>query len=518
MEKPPKASDTLDNQALFLAEAPLMAHYKEKQQEQPKWSWHLNLAGFGSTIGAAVPVGYCTGVMNSPAVHMRSWCNETLISRYDLHLTPSSLELLWSAAVSLFLVGGALGSVTGASMATRFGRRGCFYICGILLAIGSICFYACRLLSSVELLLLGRLLVGLAGGLITAFMPMYHSELAALQQRSTLAPLCPMGFTVGVVIAQICSLQTVFGSSEDWHIALSCYGLLVIICYAPLHYYPESPKWLYIVKGRKEQAQLQLQKLRGYTADSLALQAEMDDMEMEATSKDTASGFLEVLRNPRLRLPLIITCAFLGGQQLSGINAIFYYSVSIFRKAGLSTQASEWANLGAGCLNLFTSLLGPVLMERVNRRPLMLFSTFFCTIFLFLFAMMLQFIDSFSWFAMGCIACIFLYIFFFQFGLGPMPFFIGAELFEVAPRPAAMAMGSVVYWMCNLIIGMAFPTLQNAWGALVFLPFSITCLLLFGLTKWYLPETRGRDPSEVAPLVARGFKSKVSAAAVSTQS
>lgn len=130
---------------------------------------------------------------------------------------------------------------------------------------------------------------------------------------------------------------------------------------------------------------------------------------------------------------------------------------------------------------------------------------------------------------MGCIACIFLYIVFFQFGLGPLPFFIGAgvspslspscffiyfsvfpELFEVAPRPAAMSLGSVVYWLCNLLIGMAFPILQNAWGALVFLPFSINCLLLFLLTKRYLPETRGRDPSEVAPLVENGFKSKPS--------
>jgi len=72
----------------------------------------------------------------------------------------------------------------------------------------------------------------------------------------------------------------------------------------------------------------------------------------------------------------------------------FFYSVSIFRKAGLSIQASQWANLGAGSLNLATSMLGPILLERLNRRPLMLFSTFFCTVFLFLFAMMLYFIVS----------------------------------------------------------------------------------------------------------------------------
>ena len=83
------------------------------------------------------------------------------------------------------------------------------------------------------------------------------------------------------------------------------------------------------------------------------------------------------------------------------------------------------------------------------------------------------------------------------------------ELFEVAPRSVAMSMGSVASWSCNFIIGMGFPSLQNAWGAFVFLPFSITCVLLFVLTKFYLPETRGRDPTEVAPLVSKGFRSKV---------
>lgn len=68
--------------------------------------------------------------------------------------------------------------------------------------------------------------------------------------------------------------------------------------------------------------------------------------------------------------------------------------MSIFRKAGLSPQAAELANLGAGSTNLASALLGPMLMERFNRRPLMLFSSFFCCVFLFLFAMLLHFIVS----------------------------------------------------------------------------------------------------------------------------
>lgn len=82
------------------------------------------------------------------------------------------------------------------------------------------------------------------------------------------------------------------------------------------------------------------------------------------------------------------------------------------------------------------------------------------------------------------------------------------ELFESGPRPAAMALGSLSSWTCNFIIGMAFPSLQVAWGAFVFLPFAVVCFALVALLRFYLPETRGRDSSEVVPLVRNGFKSR----------
>ncbi|XP_054739201.1 solute carrier family 2, facilitated glucose transporter member 1-like [Anastrepha obliqua] len=472
------------------------------------WTKQLAFVGYGATIGAAVPAGYCVGVMNSPAEFMRNWCNQTLIERYDWHLTETGMNILWSTIVSIFLVGGAIGSLTGAKVANRFGRRTSFLSCGVLFVIAAVLFFTCRMLRSVEVLIIARFLVGLAGGLATACLPMYLAEVAPLSMGGVLGVFCPMGLTAGVVIAQIFSLRSVFGNSEQWHLAISFYLVFVLICYAPMYYYPESPKWLYVIKGDEEGARRQLKILRGNISDT-AIAREMAIMEAESNVKDQVSGYGAVLSDPKLRLPLIIVCAFQGGQQLSGINAIFFYSVSIFLRAGLSASAAEWTNLGAGSLNLAVSLVGPYLMARFNRRSLMLFSTFFSALALASFALLLYFIDYVSWFAIGCVVCIFLYIFFFQFGLAPIPFFIGSELFEVAPRSVAMSLGSVSSWVCNFIVGMLFPTLQDAWGSLVFIPFAIVCAMLFILTKRYLPETKGRSPSQVAPLVANGFKSNI---------
>lgn len=126
-----------------------------------------------------------------------------------------------------------------------------------------------------------------------------------------------------------------------------------------------------------------------------------------------------------------------------------------------------------------------------------------------------------------CVVVLLGYIFVYQIGLGPIPFFCGsgefnnsqyfffkllmiqfAELFEVGPRPVAMSMGSLSSWFCNFVIGMTFPTLQRALGASVFLIFSSVCILLALFLKFYMPETRGKDTFEISQKVADGFRSR----------
>jgi cyanate permease len=117
---------------------------------------------------------------------------------------------------------------------------------------------------------------------------------------------------------------------------------------------------------------------------------------------------------------------FEGGQQLSGINAIFYYSVKIFEAIGFSKANAEWANLGAGCLNLLVSFFSPVLMEKVNRRPLMLTSCFGCGIFLLLLSIFYGLSEHSATFAPLSVVALLAYILVYQIGLGPIPFFTGS--------------------------------------------------------------------------------------------
>uniref|UniRef100_A0A182NQ80 Major facilitator superfamily (MFS) profile domain-containing protein n=1 Tax=Anopheles dirus TaxID=7168 RepID=A0A182NQ80_9DIPT len=506
---------------------PLVAKGFSSKPLETGWTFRLVALGLITTLGASIPVGFNIGVINAPSEYIKQWSNETIFQNYDVQLSDDALRAIIAAIISIALIGGVIGSLEGAYLADKYGRKKSFLFCALLLTAGALCFLSCRAASSVELLLLGRLLVGLASGLTTGVIPMYLAEVSPVKLRGAMGVLCPLGLTTGVVVAQVASLEQVLGTADHWHYALSCFALLNLFCYAFYFWIPESPKYLYSVKGDQVGSLRAIRKLFGRHSigdDYIKLQLECANGQSRQSSNGNgrssdvdcqsqeSRSFCSVLRDPSLSLPLVLVCALQGGQQLSGINAVFFYSVSIFESVGLSSAAAKFANLGVGCLNLFVSLFLPILMARCDRRTLSLLSCSSCAVILFILTLSIYFIEMVSWFSYICIGTILLYIIFFQLGLGPIPFFIGSELFDLGPRPTAMALGSLSSWGCNFIVGMAFPTLQSFWGAFVFLPFSITCVLLTVLVKYYLPETRGKEITDVVKKVSNGFRSRIAEA------
>lgn len=229
---------------------------------------------------------------------------------------------------------------------------------------------------------------------------------------------------------------------------------------------------------------------------------------METSHQTSSRSIGSVLSDPKLLLPLVIVCALQAGQQLSGINAVAYYSSAIFEQAGLSAANAKWATLFVGCVNLLATVFSSLVMQRCNRRPVILTSCLFTAITLIALTVFIRFNGEHIIFTYASVIAVIVYIGAFQIGLGPIPYFIASELFEVPPRPAAMAIGSMTAWFFNFVIGMSFLVIQSLFGGAVFLIFAVTCLLLFGFLYRYLPETMDKQATDIAPMIADGFRSK----------
>ncbi|XP_049824200.1 solute carrier family 2, facilitated glucose transporter member 1-like isoform X2 [Aethina tumida] len=484
---------------------------KEISVTKPGWSKILLLAGASTTIGSSLCVGFHIGVVNTPADIIKTFCNESIHSKYNVDLSVGALDFLWSSIVSIFLVGAAIGSLGGSVLADKTGRKGSLIISSVLGAIGGLLFVISKSVNSVETIILGRLLVGLSSGLITSVMPMYLTELAPLHLRGTTGVLCPLGVTSGVLVAQILSVETILGNESQWPFLLGCYLVPLILCGAAMPVLPESPKYLYVIKKQHHLALKQLCKIRNTTAEFLADEVrELKQEEEDNTSSEGKAWTIgKALRSKELLMPLLLVISLQAGQQLSGINAVFYYSSKIFLGAGLSRESSELATIGAGVCNLLMAILSIRVMAMFDRRTVLQISLSTTAFFLVLLGVAISNMDAYKWMPYVSILGIMGFVVCYGIALGPIPYFIGSELFEVGPRPVAMALGSMANWGGNFFVGLLFPIMQNGIGAASFYIFAFIVVLLYIFTRIYLPETRGKDPSEVAHLCKDGFSSKL---------
>ncbi|XP_017072610.1 solute carrier family 2, facilitated glucose transporter member 3 [Drosophila eugracilis] len=469
------------------------------------WTALLMLICVCITVGSVIPIGYAFGVVNAPSVFIRSWIMESALTRYSSRLGDSQITIMMSAVVSIFLIGGMMGTPFAPLFNARLGRRGILTLSGLLMLVSCICQLFCRMANSIEMLLLGRLIAGLAAALIYATQPMYLVELAPVELSGSVGVFTCIGITGGIVLGQIFSFDFFLGTESLWPYALGASGIFVIVGLAPIFWFPESPRFL-MSQGKKEKARVALMRLR---RDEGRVNAEMAEFEVASEATTQKVTLRQVLGNSKFKMPLIIVSSFHFVQQMSGISAIWFYSVNIFTHAGFSTKVALWLNFTLGCENLLIALSGPLLMRRFDRRLLMMLSCLLSAIFLALLIVGLQLMLSIQEFSIGCIVFLSLYIAAFNLGLGPIPYFIGSEIFESPPRPSAMAFGSFFNWLANFLLNMVFPTLNSAIGPYAFLICVVFCIYGFFLTCRYLPETRSRDPKDVAPLMENGFKSKI---------
>lgn len=261
----------------------------------------------------------------------------------------------------------------------------------------------------------------------------------------------------------------------------------------------------------------ELSRLHGVAPEQL--EDELDDLRAahKADQELAASGVSwsmgTVACAPTLRLPLMLVCALQAGQQFSGINAVFYYSVTIFESAGLSKEGSQYATIGAGGVNLLITIIAIPLVNLCGRRRLTLISCWCAAVCLVILCISITYISAVSWMPYFCIFTVLAYVFWYGFGLGPIPYFIGSELFQVGPRPIAMAYGSMANWCGNFVVGMTFPSLQSLIGQYSFLLFATSTFFLALFLRYYLPESKGRDPCDIAEMLKYGLRSRINAPA-----
>ncbi|XP_056281634.1 solute carrier family 2, facilitated glucose transporter member 2-like isoform X10 [Pseudoliparis swirei] len=491
--------------------------------ESGKLTGTLALAVFTATL-SSLQYGYSLGVINAPqrviekhyGLSLGVWSERAAVPSGNATTTEEEGEdgvfreaghhptvvMYWSLSVAIFSIGGMLSSFLVGYVGDLRGRIKGMLMVNILSVAGGLLMGLCRMWKPHIMVISGRAVMGFYCGITSGLVPMYIGEIAPKAYRGALGTLHQLAISIGILISQVIGLDFVFGNDDMWPLLLGLSGAPAVLQTFLLPLCPESPRYLYIVLGKEPEARKSLYRLKGaYDATP-----DLEEMrrEKEEADKEPRVSILSLVRSPVYRQQLFVALMMHLSQQLSGINAIFYYSTDIFTRAGVAQPV--FATIGVGLINTLFTLVSVALVDRAGRRTLTLVGLggMCCCAVGMTVGLKLQ--NEYSWMSYVSMSAVFLFVSFFEIGPGPIPWFIVAELFSQGPRPAAIALAGCCNWTSNFVVGMMFPYVQTWLESYVFILFAV---LLLGFTVYiYLrvPETKGKSFEEIAAIFHKDRK------------
>ncbi|XP_045553717.1 solute carrier family 2, facilitated glucose transporter member 2 isoform X1 [Salmo salar] len=472
----------------------------------------LALAVFSAVLGS-LQYGYSLGVINAPQKVIEQHYGRSLgvLPEEPLLLSENgtgtekqevhpSVVMYWSLSVSIFSIGGVVSSFLVGFIGDLRGRVKGMLMVNVLAVVAGLLMVMAKMWKPHVMVIAGRCVMGFYCGLSSGLVPMYIGEIAPMAYRGALGTLHQLAIVTGILLSQVLGLEFLLGNDYYWPLLLGLSGAPAVLQSLLLPLCPESPRYLYIKRGMVEEAKKSLRHLKGEYDPS----ADLEEMrrEKEEVEKEAQVSIAVLVRSSLYRQQLFVALMMHLSQQLSGINAIFYYSTAIFERAGVTQPV--YATIGVGVINTVFTMVSVALVDRAGRRTLTLIGLGGMCICAVAMTVGLVYLSVYSWMSYVSMLAIFLFVCFFEIGPGPIPWFIVAELFSQGPRPAAIALAGCTNWTSNFIIGMTFPYVEALCGSYVFTLFAV---LLFGFTVFtYLrvPETKGKTFEEIAAVFKKG--------------
>lgn len=399
---------------------------------------------------------------------------------------------LGSFAQGLVVAAVPIGAVGGAALAgpaaDRYGRRLMILVAAAVFIVGAL---ASAAAPGVEVLVVARIVIGVAIGLASAAAPVYISEVAPAESRGRLVTFFQLAVTIGILVAYLVGLA--FDGVEGWRwmLGLGCVPALALA--VGMLRMPQSPRWL-VMTGDDFAARATLAKIR--VDDPTAIDRELDDIK---ASLDERPGAWSELLQPVVRAALTVGVGLAILQQVTGINTVIYYAPTIVEFTGVDSSAgSILAAVGVGIVNVAMTVVALRLLDRAGRRTLLMIGVSGMVVSLFALGGAFAGGGGSTLDSAIAIGSLMLYVASFAISLGPIFWLLNAEIYPLGVRSKAAGVGTMANWTFNFIVSLTFLLLIEALGRSgAFWLYG--CIGVFTLVFcWKLvPETKGKRLEDI---------------------
>ncbi|GGE39380.1 sugar porter family MFS transporter [Psychroflexus planctonicus] len=270
-------------------------------------------------------------------------------------------------SVGCVIFGAMAGNISAGPLSDRFGRKKILLLTAILFTVSAL--WSALATSYVEFIL-ARIIggIGIGGAILIA--PIYIAEIAPPKIRGSLVSLNQLNIVLGISVAYFSNYFLKDIEVDSWRWMLGVETIPAIIYFFALLAIPKSPRWLIQQHNLIEAAERILIKIGGqeYARNTI------DEIKSNIAKKVKKGTFKQLLSR-RLRNIIIIAFGIAFFQQITGINAIFYYAPTIFEQAGGSSDSSFLQAIVVGLTNLVFTLVAIRLIDRLGRKPLLIMGT-----------------------------------------------------------------------------------------------------------------------------------------------
>ncbi|XP_021740538.1 probable polyol transporter 4 isoform X1 [Chenopodium quinoa] len=433
----------------------------------------------------SVLLGYDVGVMSGAVIFIQE----------DLKISDVQIEVL----IGILSIISLLGSLAGGKTSDTIGRKWTMALAATIFQVGA---GIMALAPNFGVLLAGRLFAGVGIGFGVMIAPVYIAEIAPAIARGSLTSFPEIFINFGILLGYISNyVFSGLPAHINWRIMLGVGILPSIFIGGALLIIPESPRCL-VMQNHIDEAKVVLQK----TIDNeKEVEEKLADIQQAAgtTNADkyeTKAVWQELLHpTPAVRKMLIAGCGIQIFQQITGIDTVVYYSPTIFKDAGISSNTELLAaTMAVGFTKTFSILIAIFLIDHLGRKPLLYVSTVGMTVCLIGLSLSLALLGHEPigirlalLFVCGNVA-------FFSVGIGPICWVLSSEIFPLRLRAQASGLGAVGSRLSSGLISMSFLSAAHAITvAGTFFVFAVISALSIVFVYKCVPETRGKSLEEI---------------------